>query len=100
MTTVSCIICAALPASAIRNTTVPSRISTGPPAWKSRAQDYNVSLPTHYSDCVPAGGFRWEGLRPDVFVNTWNHLFSEKPDTSLKYNRIAAYPISEGARLK
>ena len=66
----------------------------------SRAQGYEVGLPKHYSDCLPAGDLAWSKLRPLIFVNTWNHLFSEKPHADMEYQRYSEYPVSEGARLK
>ncbi|HBA61157.1 MAG TPA: hypothetical protein DCZ92_10130 [Elusimicrobia bacterium] len=66
----------------------------------SREQGYEVGLPTHHADCLAADAFAWKNLRPSVYVNTWNHLFSAKPHKDMDYRSYADYPISEGARLK
>jgi len=66
----------------------------------SRDQKFNAYNPCHYADLISSKKFTWKGSRPNIYLNTWNHLFGEY-DTNLNLSdRIwETFPASKGTRV-
>jgi hypothetical protein len=44
----------------------------------SRDQKFRKGLVVHYHEVIGRGRLEMKGERPVIYINTWNHLFSEK----------------------
>jgi len=52
----------------------------------------------HESISLPGNVFEFKNGRIMIFINTWNHMFSNKPLKNMKYIEISDYKVSEGTR--
>lgn len=53
----------------------------------------------HFSKTVPFDKFKTKNNRPIIYINTWNHSFSETDNNpNLKKSYITKYPIYSGRR--
>jgi len=59
---------------------------------------YSDTEDLHGTITLPAKTFEFKDGRIVIFVNTWNHMFSNKPSKSVKYVEISDYKISKGTR--
>lgn len=66
----------------------------------SGEQSYDVLFPKHYSETVPFEDFECNESRPYIYINTWNHLFSEKKNGSISYVELRDYTVIHGDRGK
>jgi len=65
----------------------------------SKDQRFHKGFVTHYHEVVSGDRIEMKGERPVVYINTWNHLFSEK-DTNPSLNKTfyTEYAIFDGNR--
>ena len=69
------------------------------PGTYSREQGWNVLLARHHSATIPAREFDFEGARPVLHVNTWNHLFGERStNPGARHRLVRDYPVRRGTR--
>ena len=69
------------------------------PTTYSRNQTFFTKDVKHYSETVKFSSFTLRGNRPLIFINTWNHLFSENNNNrDLKLQVIDKYPVFRGSR--
>ncbi len=63
-------------------------------------QTFYFAQVQHY-DATPAGStFEYEGNRPVIYINTWNHMFSETDNNpALQKLIIRTYPTYPGSRM-
>ncbi|MBM9500570.1 hypothetical protein JWG44_09960 [Leptospira sp. 201903071] len=62
-------------------------------------QVFNSDPVEHFDSILKPGPVTLEGKRPILFVNTWNHMFSEKDSNpSLSKKKVADYEIRFGTR--
>lgn len=65
----------------------------------SGEQSFEVSRPKHLDKVVAWSAFTFEGERPVIFVNTWNHMFGETTtNPGLPVTYVRDYPLYEGSR--
>lgn len=64
----------------------------------SSNQTYDVLLPRHYEAVVPFSEFECNGSRPYIYVNTWNHLMSERKTNECGYITYSNCTIVHGDR--
>ncbi|MCK4665403.1 hypothetical protein KAU33_01555 [Candidatus Dependentiae bacterium] len=64
----------------------------------SGEQKFFIKRPKHFSKIISGRDFKLEGKRPIIYINTWNHMFSEKPTSKLEYKRIDKYTLKFGSR--
>lgn len=64
------------------------------------SQTYSKIQQVHQKRTLLIGNFElYEGVRPVLYINTWNHLFAEKnTNKEMKSVRITQYPVFEGDR--
>jgi len=60
--------------------------------------DYDDTENLHGTITLPAKAFEFKNGRIVIFVNSWNHMFSNKPLKNVKYVEISDYRISKGTR--
>lgn len=69
------------------------------PGTYSGDQRWDVLLARHHSAEIPWDQFDLEDGRPVLYVNTWNHLFSNDPNNGcLDHRLVADYPVYQGSR--
>ena len=69
------------------------------PGTYSGDQRWNVLLARHHSAEIPFDQFDLEDGRPVLYVNTWNHLFSNDPTNGCDDHRLVGdYPVYLGTR--
>lgn len=64
----------------------------------SGEQEFFIKRPKHFSKSIFGKDFKFEGKRPIIYINTWNHMFGEKPTSKLEYQRIDNYTLNFGSR--
>lgn len=65
----------------------------------AKDQRFDTPIPWHHSATIPWSKFGLRGKRPEVHVNTWNHLLSHRnTNPKLKLMRVADYPVYRGTR--
>ncbi len=74
-------------------------VSISFPGTYSESQVFFTRNVKHYSKTVTLDRFTMIGERPVIYVNTWNHLFSEKNNNlDLKLVTRKDYPVYWGSR--
>ena len=69
------------------------------PTTYSKNQPFFTKDVKHYTETVAFSAFTLKENRPLIFINTWNHLFSENNNNrDLKLNTIENYPVYIGSR--
>ena len=69
------------------------------PGTYSGDQRWDVLPARHHSAEIPWDQFDLEDGRPVLYVNTWNHLFSNDPNNGcLDHRLVADYPVYQGSR--
>lgn len=69
------------------------------PGTYSAEQRWDVLLARHHSAEIPWDRFDLEDGRPVLYVNTWNHLFSNDPSNGCDDHRLVGdYPVYLGSR--
>ena len=69
------------------------------PTTYSNNQPFFTKDVKHYSQSIKFSAFTLKENRPLIFINTWNHLFSENNNNrDLKLQTIENYPIFIGSR--
>lgn len=69
------------------------------PGTYSGDQRWDVLLARHHSAEIPWDQFDLEDGRPVLYVNTWNHLFSNDPSNGcLGHRLVGDYPVYQGSR--
>ena len=62
-------------------------------------QRWDVLLAEHLSAVVRLDAFEQRDGRPVIYVNTWNHMFSQRDNNpGLELVTISAYPVYQGDR--
>ncbi len=65
----------------------------------SAGQKFKKGIVKHYHQVVAGAQLQMEGQRPLIFINTWNHLFSEKDNNPLRSKiRYRTYECLSGTR--
>ena len=69
------------------------------PGTYSGQQEWDVFLAEHESAQFDASAFEWQAGRPVIYLNTWNHLYSNANNNDqLSLEFVADYPIYKGDR--
>jgi hypothetical protein len=65
----------------------------------SDGQKFKKGLVRHFHRLVDSDQLELQGRRPVIYINTWNHLFSEKDNNpELPKLKYSIYPGYTGAR--
>lgn len=62
------------------------------------AQEFDKGDVKHFTATIPSEEFEIKEGRVLIYINTWNHMFSELKREGLKYKEIGDYQFEAGSR--